>query len=155
MRPIVIILIIILFFAILLIMGGRIYNSNVAIPAGVGEGVLAPCPESPNCVSTLATDGQHKIEPLALTQSPTDAISDLAEIVVAMGNSRVITKNKTYLHVEIRSSLWNFIDDVEFLVDEESGKIESRSAARMGYSDMGVNKARYEKISAEFLSKSP
>lgn len=155
MRPIVIILLIILVLAILLIIGGRVYNSNMATPAGVGVGELAPCPDSPNCVSTLATVDQHKIEPLALTQSPTDAISSLAEIMVAMPKSRVITKNKTYLHVEMRSSLWNFVDDVEFLVDEENGVINSRSAARMGYSDMGVNKARYEKISAEFLSKSP
>ncbi len=155
MRILVIILIIILVLALVTVIGGRIYNSNVATPDGVGSGQLAPCSEAPNCVSTLATDELHQVEPIQLNQSPADAVSQLAEILVAMPKSRVITKNNSYLHVEFRSSFWNFVDDVEFVVNEESGQIESRSAARMGYSDLGVNKARYQKIAAEYASKSP
>lgn len=155
MRIFFIILIIVFVLAIIIVVGGRIYNSNVATPNGVGTGQLAPCSEAPNCVSTLATDELHQVEPLQLTQGSAEAISQLAEILVAMPKSRVITKTNSYLHVEFRSSFWNFVDDVEFVVDEASGQIESRSAARMGYSDLGVNKARYQKIGTEYAAKAP
>ena len=33
---------------------------------GVNEGRLAPCPNSPNCVSTQSTDAKHGIDPIAV-----------------------------------------------------------------------------------------
>ena len=155
MRLFIIILIVILVIAIFVIIGGRTYNSNVATPAGVGPGTLAPCPESPNCVSTLSTDDLHKIDPMPLTQDPQQALTALASLLMETPKARVITKNDRYLHVEMRSSFWNFVDDVEFVIDEENQQIQSRSAARMGYSDMGVNKSRYKKLAAEFANRSP
>ncbi|MEX1019717.1 MAG: DUF1499 domain-containing protein [Litorilinea sp.] len=37
-------------------------SSENAIPQPVAK--LAACPDTPNCVSTLATDAQHAIEPM-------------------------------------------------------------------------------------------
>jgi uncharacterized protein (DUF1499 family) len=34
------------------------------------NGKLAPCPDSPNCVSSDATDSSHRIEPLMLGTDP-------------------------------------------------------------------------------------
>ena len=34
---------------------------------GVKEGKLAPCPSTPNCVSSQSSDKEHSIEPLAYT----------------------------------------------------------------------------------------
>ena len=34
---------------------------------GVKEGRLAPCPATPNCVSSQSRDKEHAIEPLAFT----------------------------------------------------------------------------------------
>ena len=155
MRIFLISLIVVALLAVFTIIGGRIYSSNVPTPQGVGTGTLAPCLESPNCVSTLATEKSHKIEPLPLQQEPQEALSTLASILMETPKTRVITKNDRYLHVEMRSRLWNFVDDVEFVVDEENGQIQIRSAARTGYSDMGVNKSRYLSLAAEFSKRSP
>ena len=42
--------------------------------------------------------------------------------------------------------LLGFIDDVEFYRDRDKGRIEYRSASRMGYHDMGTNAARMEAV---------
>jgi uncharacterized protein (DUF1499 family) len=39
-----------------------------------------------------------------------------------------------------------FVDDVEFLFDDTNKKIHVRSASRVGYSDMGVNRKRVEEL---------
>ena len=155
MRTLLIVLAIILILAVVLVVVGRIFSGRVAKPADVGTGTLAPCPESPNCVSTLASDDLHQIEPIRLEQPSAGAIQALATIMGKMPKSKIVTQTDNYLHVELRSSFWNFIDDVEFLVDEEAGQIHSRSAARTGYSDLGVNKNRYHQISEEFSRFSP
>jgi uncharacterized protein (DUF1499 family) len=55
------------------------------------------------------------------------------------------------LHAEFRSAIFRFVDDVEFMVDPESQRIHARSASRVGYSDMGVNRRRMEEIQAAFV----
>jgi uncharacterized protein (DUF1499 family) len=37
-------------------------------------------------------------------------------------------------------------DDVEFWLDTESQQVHYRSSSRAGYSDMGLNRKRYNKI---------
>ena len=45
-----------------------------------------------------------------------------------------------------------FGDDVEFFFDEADSVIHFRSASRLGYSDLGVNRRRMEGIRTAFLS---
>ena len=53
-----------------------------------------------------------------------------------------------YLYAEFATPLMGFVDDVEFYCD---GKvIQVRSASRLGYSDLGVNRKRIEEIRAAF-----
>ena len=47
-----------------------------------------------------------------------------------------------YLHAQCASLLFRFVDDVEFLLDGDRGRIEVRSASRAGRSDLGVTRAR-------------
>jgi len=58
-----------------------------------------------------------------------------------------------YLHVEFRSTLFRFVDDVEFVIDEPQGLIHIRSASRVGYSDLGANRKRMEKIRLAFQQR--
>ena len=53
------------------------------------------------------------------------------------------------------SEIFGFVDDVEFYFNKP-GIIEFRSASRIGYSDLGVNRNRMESIRNKFndLSKS-
>jgi uncharacterized protein (DUF1499 family) len=115
---------------------------------GVHNGKLAPCPDSPNCVCSQSTDAGHLIEPLRYTKSAAEAMVVLKEVVQQQKRTTIITETTNYLHVEFRSALFRFVDDVEFLVEDKV--IQVRSASRVGYSDLGVNRKRVETIRREF-----
>lgn len=113
---------------------------------GVVDGRLAPCPDTPNCVSTQADDATHRMEPIRFSGSANAARQRLQEAVVRMKRARIVTMEDNYLHVEFRSALFRFVDDVEFLVDPDEQLIHFRSASRVGHSDLGVNRCRMTKI---------
>lgn len=113
---------------------------------GVRDGRLAPCPASPNCVSSRAPDDGHRVAPLTYTGPAQDAMKKLTTIVRSLPRTAVITTTDTYLHAEFTSFLFRFTDDVEFLIDDAAKVIHVRSASRLGYSDLGVNRKRIETI---------
>jgi len=117
---------------------------------GVKEGRLAPCPDSPNCVSTQSADAKHGIEPIAYGTSVEEARSRLERIVRAMARTKVVRLEEDYMHLECSSRLFRFVDDVEFWFDDANKLIHCRSASRKGYSDLGVNRKRVEKIREQF-----
>jgi uncharacterized protein (DUF1499 family) len=47
-----------------------------------------------------------------------------------------------YLASTFASTLFGFIDDVEIRIDAKQGLVHLRSASRVGYSDLGVNRKR-------------
>jgi uncharacterized protein (DUF1499 family) len=117
---------------------------------GGGEARLKPCPASPNCVSSQSTDRKHRVEPLAFEGDPADALARLKTLVQSMERTRIVDETSTYLHVECRSALVGFVDDVEFSIDVQDKVIHLRSASRTGYWDMGVNRRRIEAIRAQW-----
>ena len=117
---------------------------------GVVNGRLAQCPASPNCVSTQATDAEHRMEPIPFTGSPNEAMQRIKDVVAQMPRTKIVTVKDNYLHAEFRSAIFRFVDDVEFLVDPEAQVVHFRSASRVGHSDLGVNRRRMEEIRAAF-----
>ena len=117
---------------------------------GVKEGRLAPCPNSPNCVSTQSADGKHGIDPIAYTTSMEEARNRLEQIVRAMPRTKVVLLEEDYMQLECSSKLFRFVDDVEFWFDDANKVIHCRSASRKGYSDLGVNRKRVEQIREQF-----
>lgn len=113
---------------------------------GARDGKLRPCPDSPNCVSSFATDKTHRIDPLAYTGGVKEARETLLKIIPSMKRAKVVTAEDKYIHAEYTSALFRFVDDVEFLFGDAVGRIEVRSASRIGYGDMGVNRKRVEEI---------
>jgi uncharacterized protein (DUF1499 family) len=109
----------------------------------------APCPDSPNCISSLSPPGRHAIDPLTLHQSPDQALRCLKGIVGSMKRARIVAEEETSLRAEFRTLL-GFVDDVEFEVDLSQGLIHMRSASRLGYWDLGVNRRRLEFIRSAF-----
>lgn len=107
---------------------------------------LPPCPSSPNCVSTQATDEGHAIAPLRYRKSRAEAKEALKDIVRTMSRTKLVEEDESYLHYEFTSLLLRFVDDVEFLFDDETKTIHFRSASRTGYGDLGVNRKRMEEI---------
>lgn len=107
---------------------------------------LAQCPSSPNCVSTQAQDEGHAIVPFRYRKSRAEAKEVLKDIVRIMPRTRLVEEDESYLHYEFTSLLLRFVDDVEFLFDDETKTIHFRSASRTGYGDLGVNRKRMEEI---------
>ncbi|MBD2728941.1 DUF1499 domain-containing protein [Nostoc sp. FACHB-892] len=113
---------------------------------GISNGKLAPCPNSPNCVSSQSTDETHKIAPLTFTSTPEEAIANLKEIIQSLPRTKIISESQDYLYAEFKSALLGFVDDVEFYLDRNANVIQVRSASRLGQSDLGVNRQRIETI---------
>lgn len=107
---------------------------------------LPPCPSSPNCVSTQATDEGHAIAPFRYRKSRAEAKEALKAAIATMPRTKLVEENESYLHYEFTSLLLRFVDDVQFLFDDESKTIHFRSASRTGYGDLGVNRKRMEEI---------
>jgi uncharacterized protein (DUF1499 family) len=111
---------------------------------GASGGVLAPCPASPNCVSSDATDAAHRVEAFALV-GPVDAAWRIVrEEVARLPRTTVADERPTYLHAECASALFGFVDDLELALRAPEGLVAVRSASRLGYSDLGVNRRRVE-----------
>jgi uncharacterized protein (DUF1499 family) len=115
---------------------------------GVRDDRLSPCPSSPNCVSSQASDERHLIAPLTFNGDPDAAFARLKQILTRRNDTAIIEERSGYLRVELRTSL--FVDDGEFLQDKISRVIHVRSASRLGYSDLGKNRSRMEEIRREF-----
>jgi uncharacterized protein (DUF1499 family) len=115
---------------------------------------LAPCPDTPNCVSSLSVDLGHKVEPLSFQFSQSQAFQHLVAIISSMPRTKLVRSGPNYLHFEFRSALFKFVDDVEFTAGNASGIIHVRSASRTGYWDLGVNRKRVERIREAFSERS-
>ncbi len=111
---------------------------------GVTSGTLKPCPPSPNCVSSQATSEEQRVAPLQL--SGTEPIQQVAQALQKLPRVEIVTQSEGYLHAEFTSAIFRFIDDVEFYWNAQGGWMEVRSASRLGYSDLGVNRDRIEEL---------
>ena len=117
---------------------------------GVVDGRLADCPSSPNCVSTQASDTDHRMEPIPFGEPADEAMQRITDLIGDMPRTKIVTVEDNYLHVEFRSALFRFVDDVEFLIDPNEQVFHFRSASRVGHSDFGVNRRRMEQICKAF-----
>ena len=117
---------------------------------GLKNNLLLSCPKSPNCVLSQASGPNHQILPFHYTSSVEFAKERLNRVILSMVDTRIITQNKVYWHVEFTTRWLRFIDDVEFYFPESEALIHLRSASRSGYWDLGVNRKRVEEIRARF-----
>jgi uncharacterized protein (DUF1499 family) len=127
-----------------------LFAATPSTALGLADGMLAPCPDRPNCVSSRATVAAQAIAPLAYEGSAESAWRRLGEWVRAANGARVVADQPVdgtpYLRAEFRSALFGFVDDVEFALDAKAAVIHVRSAARTGHWDLGVNRARVERL---------
>jgi uncharacterized protein (DUF1499 family) len=77
----------------------------------------------------------------------------LKTMIAALPRTKLVEEDETYLHYEFTSLLLRFVDDVEFLFDDETKTIHFRSASRSGYGDLGVNRRRMEDIRSRIEGK--
>ena len=107
---------------------------------------LPPCPSSPNCVSTQATDEGHAIDAIRYRKVKAEAKEALKKAMRSLPRTQLVDEDESYLHYECTSLLFRFVDDVEFVFDDATKTLHFRSASRTGYGDLGVNRKRMEEI---------
>ena len=109
------------------------------VPAdlGVHNGQLSPCPSPAHCASRTWVQA----DPQAGFQTLADAAADLPR-------SFVVERNDGYLHAEVSSALFGFVDDLELLLLDDTQELQARSISRLGDSDLGVNARRLMELDA-------
>lgn len=105
---------------------------------------MASCPTSPNCVNSQASDSDHHVEPLPLKGDRGQTQALLVKLLSSEPRVSLVEQSDGYLRAEFASKLLGFVDDVEFLIGEQH--VDVRSASRLGYSDMNVNRKRIEQL---------
>lgn len=115
---------------------------------GVKDSRLATCPASPNCVSSDDGGAAHSIPALQLIVPADEAWRAARATVADLPRTKIANESEGYLHAECSSMFFGFVDDLELHLRPAQGVIAVRSAARLGYSDLGVNRRRIEHLRA-------
>lgn len=105
---------------------------------------LAPCPDTPNCVSSLASDPAQQVE--AFVANNDNDWQRLQTALLNLPRSYPLARAEHYLHVEVHSAVMRFRDDVELRYHPEQQRVDVRSASRLGRYDFGVNQQRVESL---------
>ena len=126
----------------------RVQPQTEDISLGVFDGRLTPCPDSPNCVSTQAdpSDDIHHVEPIPFEGERSELVSRLVSWIGEQERAMVVQQEAGYIRGAFTSQVFGFHDDVELYFSPDKPVLHFRSASRVGYSDLGVNRKRYEKV---------
>ena len=61
---------------------------------GLKNNMLLPCPRSPNCVLSQASDAKHKIKPIYYSTSVEMAKERLNQVILSFRDAQIITQNE-------------------------------------------------------------
>jgi len=123
---------------------------------GLIDGQLARCTEKPNCICTeYPDDASHYAEPIVIPShmDNPEEISQLVKAVIEEAGGDVQIQSNSYLSAVFESRFLGFIDDVEVRIDLSRGRIYLRSASRVGYSDLGANLKRVNRLTKLFAER--
>ena len=115
-------------------------------PTLTDEGKLPACESSSNCIVTEDGYASEDVQPLAMLDDMDMNLAVLFRIIKGNEGMETHANDVGVLHVTARSKVWGFVDDIVFRVDEEAGVIHMRLSSRVGKSDFGANRKRYEQI---------
>jgi uncharacterized protein (DUF1499 family) len=115
---------------------------------GIVDGRFAPGSWKPNYVCSQAepSDKKHYVKAFEFEagDDPLDIWEALVEAIKAIPRATIVTETRTYLHAEIASKRFGFVDDLEIYLPPPMSCIHVRSAARVGIRDFGVNRSRVD-----------
>ena len=117
---------------------------------GVTDGKLASCPASPNCVVSQGADEEHSVAPITYSTDRAAALKNLVDIIGVVPRTKIVQQSDDYILAESESRLMGFVDDTEFYLPKGENVIHARAAARLGESDLGVNRRRIEQVRLAF-----
>lgn len=123
-----------------------IQNRKTHLVLGLENGKFREIPNKKNAVSTETSFLDKLITPMHFKENLEKTKSDLKKSLVAYGGIDLIKEDNNYIYAIATTPTMRFHDDIEIYFDEANRSIHFRSASRAGYSDMGLNRERYEKI---------
>lgn len=119
-----------------------------ADPTDVGliKGELHGCPQSHTCVST-AGEKAHYVAPILVKSSASDekVMSALKKALESLPGAKLRHTRPNYLWFTFKNKL-GFVDDIEVLYQPDKHEVAFRSASRVGFHDLGQNKAHYNAL---------
>ena len=77
---------------------------------------LAACPDSPNCVCTFGHAEEHAIAPYRYRKTLDETKVVLKRVFSERRRTKLVQGEEAYLHYEVRSLLFRFVEDVEILL---------------------------------------
>ena len=140
------ILIISLAVILLIILVMAVQNARTPSDIGLTAGRLASLPKSPNAVSSQAEDEGKRVSPFPFKENLEESKQSLKHALYTYGNIEILTEESHYIHAVSTTKTMKYRDDLEFHFDEQAGVIHFRSASRVGYSDGGLNRERYNSL---------
>ncbi len=117
------------------------------------RGILSPCPDAPNCVSTQSKKPRHAMRPLPFNGTKDQSRNRITAIIRGLKGSKIIETSDSYIYARFRTRFLRFIDDIEFFLDDTARTAHFRSGSRVGYYDFGLNRRRMIKISRRYLAE--
>lgn len=126
---------------------------NFQVPElGLSEGKFKPLKSSPNGVSTQAQDPSKLVEILPFKEDTETTMKAIKVVLDSYaGEYQVVAESSDYLRVVFITPGMRFRDDAEFWLDEKDRVVHFRSQSRVGHSDLGLNRARYEELRHSYL----
>ncbi|QEN08089.1 DUF1499 domain-containing protein [Oceanispirochaeta crateris] len=133
---------------LLLLMAVIMVVKNRSVPAnlGVKDGQLAALPKSPNAVSTQSADADRRVSAFPFIGGVEETRAGIKSVLHAHGGIEIKTESNDYIHAVSTTEKMKYHDDLEFYFDEKEKLVHFRSASRVGYSDMGLNRERYNHL---------
>ena len=124
----------------------RVIENNTAPKLGVVNGELKPLGSRPNSVSTQTDQKSKLVKSIAFEGEVNEQMANIAKVLAEMPGASIKQQDDDYVYAVFTSSLMRFKDDVEVFIDAQEKRVHFRSASRVGYSDLGVNRKRYEEF---------
>src|SRR5690606_36714224 len=103
-----------------------------------------PCPESPQSVSSLE-ESDHHVAPQAGEGSRDASLAALASVLNSLPRVDWQLVGEDRIEATFTSLVFRFVDDVSLVVHED-GRIDVRSASRVGHYDFGANRRRVDML---------
>lgn len=140
---------------LILLAGGNIMrqNSKPQVQLGMKGDVFHEIPSKPNCVSTQTSQNDKKIEPLPFKSSLEASKTAIKKSFESYGSIEIKEENTHYIYAVATTGTMKYHDDIEVYFDESKQEVHFRSASRAGYSDMGLNRQRFDAIAKAYQNQ--
>ncbi len=120
----------------------------LACAPDLAPGELLVCGTAPNCVSSVAADDVHRVAPL-----PPRPLAEVVRAIEAVPGCVVRHQQASWVAAACTTPSGLFTDDL--VVRVADGGVQVSSKSRVGYSDLGVNRDRVDRLREHMASGDP